>query len=70
MHHLSTAKLEKTVAFAENLLAERKWNGKNARYPLKTHIARHREAFNDLTRVGEQIDYVAPNEASRVRYLL
>lgn len=70
MHHLSTAKWEKTVSFAEKLLAERKWNGKNARYPLKIHIARHREAFNDLTRAGEQIDYSAPNEASRVRYLL
>ena len=70
MHHLSTAKWEKTVSAAEKVLAERKWNGKNARYPLKIHINRHREAFNDLDRAKDQINYTPPNETSRVRYLL
>lgn len=70
LHHLSTAKWEKSVAAAEKLLAERKWNGKNARYPLKIHIAKQREAFNDLSRAQAQIDYMPPNETSRVRYLL
>ena len=70
MHHLSSAKWEKSVAAAERLLAERKWNGKNQRYPLKVHISRHREAFNDMSRASDQITYAPPNETSRVRYLL
>jgi len=70
MHHLSSAKWEKSVAAAERLLAERKWNGRNQRYPLKVHISRQKEAFNDMSRASEQITYNPPNETSRVRYLL
>ena len=70
MHHLSSAKWEKSVAAAERLLSERKWNGRNQRYPLKVHISRQREAFNDMSRASEQITYNPPNETSRVRYLL
>ena len=70
MHHLSSAKWERTVELAEKVLNERKWNGRNARYPLKIHIAKHREAFNDLSRASEQITYDPPNETSRVRHLL
>ena len=69
-HNLGSAKWEKTVEAAENVLSSRVWNGKNSRYPLKIHIARHREAFNDLVRASHQITYVPPNETSRVRYLL
>ena len=70
LHHLSTAKWEKSVSAAEKVLSERKWNGKNSRYPIKIHISKHREAFNDLSRAQAQIDYSPPNETSRVRYLL
>jgi len=52
------------------VLSERKWNGKNARYPIKIHISKHREAFNDLSRAEAQIEYTPHNETSRVRYLL
>ena len=69
-HHMGSAKWEKIVESAEGILSNRVWNGKNSRYPLKIHIARHREAFNDLKRAESQIAYAAPNEASRVRYLL
>ena len=69
-HNMGSAKWEKTIEAAERVLTSRIWNGKNARYPLKIHIARHREAFNDLKRAEMQITYVAPNETSRVRYLL
>ena len=70
MHHLSSAKWERTVEIAEKVLNERKWNGRNVRYPLKIHIAKHREAYNYLSRASEQITYDPPNETSRVRYLL
>ena len=69
-HNMGSAKWEKTVEAAERVLTSRIWNGKNARYPLRIHIARHREAFNDLKRAEMQITYTAPNETSRVRYLL
>ena len=48
--HMGSAKWEKTVKAAEKVLASRIWNGKNARYPLRIHIARHRKAFNDQKR--------------------
>ena len=69
-HYMGSAKWEKTVEAAEKLMATRVWNGKNSRYPLRIHIARHREAYNDLIRASQQITYAPPNEASRVRYLL
>ena len=40
------------------------------RYPIKVHIGRHREAYNDLERASQHITYSPPNEMSRVRYLL
>ena len=69
-HNMGSAKWEKMVELAEDVLTKRTWNGKNSRYPLKIHISRHREAFNDLERASHQITYAAPNETSRVRYLL
>ena len=69
-HYMGSTKWEKTVEAAEKLMATRVWNGKNSRYPLRIHIARHREAYNDLMRASQQITYAPPNEASRVRYLL
>ena len=69
-HYMGSAKWEKTVEQAESVLSSRIWNGKNSRYPLRIHISRHREAFNDLTRAAQQITYVPLNETSRVRYLL
>ena len=70
MHNMSSTKWEKIVAMVEKVLNERKWNGKNARYPLRIHMARHREAYNDLVRASQQITYSPPNETSPVRYLL
>lgn len=69
-HNMGSAKWEKLVELAELVLNTRIWNGKNSRYPLKVHIARHREAYNDLVRASDQITYAPPNETSRVRYLL
>ena len=45
------------------------WNGKNSQYPLRIHIARHTEAYNDLMRAPQQITYAPPNETSQVRCL-
>ena len=41
-----------------------------ARYPLKFHVQKHREAFNHMMRAAQYIDYVPPNESTRVRRLL
>ena len=69
-HNMGSAKWEKTVEIAEGFLSTRVWNGRNARYPLRVHISRHREAHNVLVRASFQINYTPPNDASRVRYLL
>ena len=69
-HNMGSAKWEKTIKTAENVLSSRVWNAKNSKYPLKIHIARHRESHNDLVRASHQVAYIAPNETSRVRYLL
>ena len=69
-HYMGSAKWEKTIKSAEKLMATQVWNGRNSRYPLRIHIARHREAYNDLIRASQQITYAPPNEASRVRSLL
>ena len=69
-HHLGSEKWEKLVENAERLLNQRVWNGKNSRYPLRIHIARHREAFNDMERASDHIPYNPPNETSRVRFLM
>ena len=69
-HNMGSSKWEKIVENAESLLSSRVWNGKNARYPLRIHISKHREAYNDLERASHQITYVPPNDTSRVRWLL
>ena len=70
VHNMGSAKWEKTVEVAEGVLSNRIWNGRNIRYPLRIHISRHREVFNDLVRASHQINYTPPNETLRVRYLL
>ena len=70
LHHLSTANWEKIIEKGERMLSDRKWNGRNSRYPLKSHINRHREAFNELVKASKKVQYNPPNETSRVRYLL
>ena len=69
-HNLGTNKWEDLVENAEIMLNQRKWNGRNARYPLKIHIARHREAHNDMVRAAEHIPYSPPNGTTRVRHLM
>ena len=70
IHHLSTANWEKTIEKAERVLSDRKWNGRNSRYSLKSHINRQREAFNELVRASKKVQYNPLNETLRVRYLL
>lgn len=69
-HYMGLAKWEKTVEQAESVLSSGVWNGKNSRYPLRINISRHREVFNNLTRVAQQITYILLKETSRVRNLL
>ena len=70
MHNLGSSKWEKTIEAAEKVLSTRVQNEKNTHYPLRIHIARHREAYNDLKRAEAQVIYNASNDTSRVRYLL
>ena len=33
---------------AEAYMMRREWNGKNYRFPLRVHISKHREAYNEM----------------------
>jgi len=46
---------------AEGTIDRMLWTGKSVRYTLKIHLAKHREAFNDLMQVSQNIAYVVPN---------
>ena len=67
---LRSAKWDKTVEIVEGVLHNRIWNSKNSRYPIKIHIIRYREVYNDLERASHHLTCTPPNETSRVRYLL
>ena len=43
----------KLVEEAESMVMTRIFNGKKARYPLKSHIVKHQEAHNDFERAAQ-----------------
>ena len=70
LHNLGNSKWEKVVEVAETYVNNRTWDGRNARFTIKSHLAKHREAHNDFLRASLHIDYVTPNESTRVQRLL
>ena len=70
LHNMGNSKWEKVVEAAETWVGSRTWDGRNARYALKSHIARHREAHNDFIRASQYIAYAVPNDTTRVQRLL
>ena len=69
-HNLGSSKWDKIVEDAEAYMMRREWNGKNYRFPLRLHIAKHREAFNEMVRAAQFIPYEVPNEHTRVGRLI
>ncbi len=51
-------------------MMKREWNGKNYQFTLRNHIARYREAFNEMVRAAQFIPYEVPDEHTRVGRLL
>jgi len=47
-----------------------KWNGISARYSLKAHVNKHREAYNNMLKASQNIPFQVPNETARVRRFL
>ncbi len=70
LHNLGNSKWEKVIEVAETYVNNRSWDGKNARFSIKSHISKHREAHNDFIRASQHTDYVVPNETTRVQRLL
>ncbi len=70
LHNCGSSKWERVVRDAENVVLQREWNGKNARFPLASHIQKHRDANMDMIRASQNIDYAPPNETTRVSRLL
>lgn len=69
-HNLGAAQWDKVILRAEEIQNTRVWNGRNSRYTLKRHIDMHRDAFNDMVRSKEHVNYEVPNERTRVSRLL
>ena len=69
-HNLGSSKWDKILEDAETYVSKREWNGKNYRYSLKLHINKHREAYNDMVRASQHVQYALPNEHTRVGRLL
>ena len=69
-HNLGSSQWDKVIIRAEEIQNSRIWNGRNSRYTLKKHIDMHRDAYNDMVRATEHIQYEIPNEHTRVSRLL
>lgn len=69
-HNLGSAQWDKNILRAEETQNNRIWNGRNSRYTLKKHIDMHRDAYNDMVRATEHVQYEIPNEHTRVSRLL
>ena len=69
-HNLGSAKWDKVIEEAESYILRREWNGRNFRFSLKAHLARHRDAHNDMEKASQFIAYQIPDEHTRVGRLL
>ena len=69
-HNLGTSKWDKIIESAETYVLRREWNGKNARFSLKQHISKHRDAHNEMVRAAQFHEYEVPNEHTRVGRLM
>ena len=69
-HNMGNTRFQKMVDDAEDMVTQRVWNGKNSRYSLKLHIAKHRDAFNDMVQSSQHITYSLPDGRTRVTRLL
>ena len=69
-HNLGSSKWDKIIETAENYVLRKEWNGKNARFNLKQHISKHRDAHNEMVRAAQFHEYEVPNEHTRVGRLL
>ena len=69
-HNLGSSKWDKIIEGCENYILRVEWNGKNIRFTLKMHIAKHRDAHNELVRASQFVQYEVPNDHTRVSRLL
>ena len=69
-HNLGSSKWDKIIESCENYILRVEWNGKNIRFTLKMHVAKHRDAHNELVRASQFVQYEVPNGHTRVSRLL
>ena len=69
-HNLGSSKWDKILEDAEAYVMKREWNGRNLRFSLRSHIAKHREAHNEMMRASQHVRYELPNEHTRVGRLI
>ena len=69
-HNLGSSKWDKIIEEAEIYVMKRELNGKNYRFTLRNHINKHREAYNEMMRASQFVEYELPNEHTRVGRLI
>ena len=69
-HNLGSSKWDRIIEDCETYLLRHEWNGRNHRFTLKMHIAKHRDAHNELTRASQYVTYELPNGHTRVSRLM
>ena len=69
-HNMGSSKWDKILEDAEAYVMKREWNGRNMRFSLRAHVAKHREAHNEMMRASQHVEYELPNEHTRVGRLI
>ena len=70
MHNMGSSKWDKIIEDAESYVMKREWNGRNQRFTLRAHIAKHQEAHNNMMRATQHVEFEKPNEHIRVGRLI
>ena len=69
-HNLGSPKWDRVIDDAESYVMRREWNGKNIIFTLRSYVAKHREAHNEMLWASQFIEYEVPNEHTRVGQLI
>ena len=60
LHNMDDSKWDKVLEDAESMVQTTVWNGKNDRFPLKSHINKHRKPQNDFVIASQHVDSDPP----------
>ena len=70
LHNLGILKWDKFNEDAETYCLRHECNGRNQRFTLKSHVNKHHEAYNEMVRANQHVQYKLLNEHTQVGRLL